>query len=103
MLGLVKKNAARLSLPITNAWRYHYVFRKSIATCRGIYSTWREAKASLQSEHPLRTETDILTFRAPEGVRIHALRERDYPHSRSYAAYLATGYQNPQSRRKPGK
>jgi putative methyltransferase (TIGR04325 family) len=79
MLGLVKKNAARLSLPITNAWRYHYVFPKSVATCRGVYKTWSEASEASRSKHPLRRTTEVLTFRAPEGVRIHPLRERDYP------------------------
>jgi putative methyltransferase (TIGR04325 family) len=82
MLGLIHHfihHLSLLSLPIANAWRYHYVFPKSLATCRGIYDTWREAKTASQSKHPLRKTTDIVTFRAPKGVRIHALRERDYP------------------------
>lgn len=78
MHGFIK-DLALLSPPIANAWRYHVVFPKSLSTCRGRYDTWREAKMASQSKHPLRKITDIVTFRAPEGVRIHSLRERDYP------------------------
>ncbi len=66
--------------PLTaDAWRYWRVYPNNVAACRGVYRSWEEAQAAAATEHRIRKRTDVLTYRAPEGVAIHPLAERDYP------------------------
>lgn len=68
------------STPLTsNAWQYWQVYPNTPSTCRGVYSSWQEAKAASLTTHKLRKITDIATYLAPKGVAIHSLADRDYP------------------------
>ena len=71
--------AIHLTPMTSNAWHYWHVYPNTWATCRGVYGNWQDAKAASLTRHKLRRKTGILTYRAPEGVAIHSLPERDYP------------------------
>lgn len=78
--------------PVTaNLWRYWRVYPRTIAACRGVYPSWAAARDGAQGRHRIAGGTGVLTFRAPEGRRIHSLRDRDYPILMHLAPLLRPG------------
>jgi putative methyltransferase (TIGR04325 family) len=73
------KGLVHLFPATSNAWWYWGVFPRGTAAVRGIYPTWKAAQVAAVTKHRLPSKTSILTYRAPEGVQIHSLAERDYP------------------------
>lgn len=85
------RNLIHLTPATSNAWRYWHVYPNTLAACRGVYGSWQEASQAAKRRHRLARPAETPTFRAPEGVAIHPLAERDYPIMLHLAPLLAAG------------